>query len=134
MLTEVIQNYDVVVTTVSNKITKNQLKGKRVQLISNIAVGFDNIDLDAAKKENVSITNTPDTLNETTAEMAVTLLLNAMRKVKIHQHHHVQGNCSHWRPFFELGSELRGKEIGIVGLAASEKRSLEFCTMDSTVK
>ena len=115
-LLDASEKYDAIVTTISDKVTSKHLSKKRIKLISNIAVGFDNIDLETAKSEKIAVTNTPDSLNTTTAEMAVTLLLNALRQVKFHQHYHQNGNCTHWRPFFGLGSELRGKEVGIVGL------------------
>ena len=55
---------------------------KKVKIISNFAVGFGNIDIDAAKKKNIVITNTPDVLTDATAEIAILVLLGAARRAK----------------------------------------------------
>ena len=55
---------------------------KKVKIISNFAVGFGNIDLDAAKKKNIAVTNTPDVLTDATAEIAILVLLGAARRAK----------------------------------------------------
>ena len=54
----------------------------KVKIISNFAVGFGNIDIDAAKKKNIIVTNTPDVLTDATAEIAILILLGAARRVK----------------------------------------------------
>ena len=87
----------------------------KLEIISNFGVGVDQIDLVAAKKRNVIVTNTPDVLNESTADLTWSLMLGVMRRI-------VEGDRlvrrGGWKGFaldFMLGSDLRGKQLGIIG-------------------
>jgi glyoxylate reductase len=89
--------------------------GRDLKVVSTIAVGYNNIDLAAARERGIIVTNTPDILTESTADLTWTLILGIMRRV-------VEGDRvvrrGQWKGFaldFMLGSDLRGKQLGIVG-------------------
>ena len=85
-LIAIAKTYDVLVTNITNKVTKNVLnQANRLKLISNLAVGHDNIDLDSACKNNIYVATTPDALSRSVAEFTVGLLLMASKKVSLHQ-------------------------------------------------
>lgn len=86
-----------------------------LRVVANVAVGYDNIDVAAARERGIVVTNTPDVLNESTADLTWSLILGVMRRI-------VEGDRlvrrGHWKGFaldFMLGSDLRGKQLGIVG-------------------
>ena len=90
--------------------------GRDLKIVSTIAVGYNNIDIAAARERGIIVTNTPDVLNESTADLTWSLILGIMRRI-------VEGDRlvrrGDWKGFaldFMLGSDLRGKQLGIVGL------------------
>jgi len=110
-------NYDYVIANLTNKFTKRVLDAsERLKLISNIAVGYDNIDISAATQNKIYVTTTPETLHQSVAEFTVGLLLMATKNVSFHQKKHSSGQYPRWSPTFGLGVELFQKEIGIIGL------------------
>jgi hydroxypyruvate reductase 1 len=82
---------------------------------SNYAVGFNNVDLDAASKQGISVGNTPGVLTETTAEMAITLTFAAARRVVEADTFMRQGHFIGWLPTLFLGELLRHKTVGVIG-------------------
>jgi len=87
----------------------------KVKIISNFAVGFGNIDLDAAKKRNIVVTNTPDVLTDATAEIAILVLLGAARRVKEGAEWAKRKNWG-WSANFLIGKQLTGSRLGILGM------------------
>ena len=87
----------------------------KVKIISNFAVGFGNIDLDAAKKRNIIVTNTPDVLTDATAEIAMLVLLGAARRVKEGAEWAKRKNWG-WSANFLIGKQLAGSRLGILGM------------------
>jgi len=86
-----------------------------IKIISNFAVGFGNIDIEAAKKKNIIVTNTPDVLTDATAEIAILILLAAARRAK----EGIQwANKKNWRwsADFLMGKQLTGARFGILGM------------------
>ena len=86
-----------------------------LKVVANVAVGFNNIDVAAARRHGVVVTNTPDVLTESTADLTWSLILGVMRRI-------VEGDRlvrrGQWKGFaldFMLGSDLRGKQLGIIG-------------------
>ena len=81
-LQEAFQNYDCVCPTVTDPINEEVLSvpNKKAKIIASFGVGFNHIDLDAAKKENLVVTNTPEVLTDCTADIAMTLLLSVARR------------------------------------------------------
>ena len=88
----------------------------RLRIVSNMAVGFDNIDLAAATERGVLVTNTPGVLTETTADFAFALLMATARRVVEGDRLVRQGKWGPWHPSFLLGRDVHGATLGIVGL------------------
>lgn len=87
-----------------------------LQIIANVAVGYDNIDLEYASKRNIAVLNTPDVLNNTTADMAFALMIALSRRV-VEADRYVRAGLWQTQRFDHfLGSDLSGKRLGIVGL------------------
>jgi glyoxylate reductase len=89
--------------------------GPQLKVVSNIAVGYDNIDVAAAKARGVIVTNTPDVLTEATAELTWGLILAAARRIPEGDRLVRRGAWKAWTLDFMLGTELRGKQLGIIG-------------------
>ena len=87
----------------------------KVKIISNFAVGFGNIDIDAAKKRNIVVTNTPDVLTDATAEIAILLLLASARRAKEGIDWAHKKNWR-WSADFLMGKQLTGSRLGILGM------------------
>jgi hydroxypyruvate reductase 1 len=85
------------------------------RVYSNYAVGFNNVDLDAATRQGIPVGNTPGVLTDTTAEMAVTLTFAAARRVGEAERYLRAGHYKGWLPTLFLGDLLRGKTVGIIG-------------------
>jgi lactate dehydrogenase-like 2-hydroxyacid dehydrogenase len=108
--------YDVLCPTVSDKIGADVIAGgERVKLIANYGVGFDHIDLAAAKAKGIAVTNTPGVLTDATADLSITLLLMAARRAGQGERELRAGRWRGWRPTHLIGSSLRGKVLGLVG-------------------
>ena len=90
--------------------------GSDLKIVANIAVGFDNVDVAAARRRGIVITNTPDVLTEATAEFTWALILAVTRRVSEGERLLRRGDWKGWALDFMLGMELRGKQLGIIGL------------------
>ena len=86
-----------------------------IKIISNFAVGFGNIDIKAAKKRNIVVTNTPDVLTDATAEIAMLILLGAARRAKEGAEWAMKKNWK-WSADFLMGKQLTGSRLGILGM------------------
>ena len=86
-----------------------------IKIISNFAVGFGNIDIDAAKEKNIVVTNTPDVLTDATAEIAMLILLGAARRAKEGSEWANKKNWK-WSADFLMGKQLSGARLGILGM------------------
>ncbi|MDP3792545.1 MAG: D-glycerate dehydrogenase [bacterium] len=87
-----------------------------LKIIANYAVGFDNIDLEAAKQRNLMVTNTPGVLTNTVAEHTFTLMLSIAHRISEADRFSRSGKYKAWGPSLLLGTDLSGKTLGIVGL------------------
>lgn len=90
--------------------------GKHLKVVANMAVGYNNIDIDAAKENDVIVTNTPDVLTETTADLAFTLMLSTARRVLEANNLIRENKWKHWSPFLLAGEDVHHKTIGIAGM------------------
>jgi len=90
-------------------------EGGRLKIIANHAVGYDNIDVQAAHNQGIVVTNTPGVLTQATAEFALTLILNLLRRVSEGEALLRSGQWQGWEPTQLLGSCLAGKKVGILG-------------------
>ena len=87
----------------------------KIKIISNFAVGFGNIDINAATKKNIVVTNTPDVLTDATTEIAILVLLGAARRAKEGMEWVKKKNWK-WSANFLMGKELTGSRLGILGM------------------
>ena len=90
--------------------------GKNLKVVANMAVGYDNVDVEAAKKRGLVVTNTPGVLDETTADTAFMLLLAAARRLGESERTLRAGNWKWWGPKLFVGVDVWGKKLGIVGM------------------
>ena len=110
---------DVLVSSITDKIDADLIARlpKTVRLVAQFGNGFDNIDVDAAYRAGLTVTNTPSVLTEDTADMAMVLMLSLPRRlVEGTQVLIESGTWSGWSPTWMLGRRLRGKALGIVGM------------------
>ena len=116
-LAQAMGEFDVLCPTVSDRIDAEVIRGgKRVRLIANYGVGFDHIDLTAAKSKGIAVTNTPGVLTDATADIAMTLLLMTARRAGEGERELRAGRWTGWRPTHLIGSALKGKVLGLVGM------------------
>lgn len=90
----------------------------RLRVVSNVAVGYDNIDVDAATQRGILVGFTPGVLTETTADLAFALLMAAARRIVEGDRATRDGRWRTWHPSFLLGQDVHGATLGIVGLGA----------------
>ncbi len=115
---EMIKGQDALLCPLSDKIDKDVIDaGDNLKIIANYGAGFDNIDIDYAREKGIVVTNAPAPASAvSTAELAFGLMLAAARKIvsgdKVTRAREFYG----WRPTFYLGSQLKGKTLGIIGL------------------
>jgi glyoxylate reductase len=88
----------------------------RLKVISNYAVGFNNIDIPAATERGVAVGNTPGVLTDATADMAFALLIAAARRIVESQRYAVDGHWQTWEPLGHIGQDLEGRTVGVVGM------------------
>lgn len=88
----------------------------RLKVISNYAVGFNNIDIAAATERGIAVGNTPGVLTDATADMAFALLISAARRIVESQHYAASGRWKTWEPLGHVGQDLVGRTLGVVGM------------------
>jgi len=88
----------------------------RLKVVSNYAVGFNNIDIAAATERGICVGNTPGVLTDATADMAFCLLIAAARRVVEGHQYTLSGKWKTWEPIGHLGQDLAGKTLGVVGM------------------
>ncbi len=104
--------------------------GPQLKVISNLAVGFDNIDVGAATARKIPIGNTPDVLTDATADFAFALMMAVARRIPEAERYIHEGKWKTWGPMVLLGSELTGATLGLIGFGrigqAMARRALGF--------
>lgn len=112
-----MRDYDAVCPTVSDAIGAAVIEtpNRRAKILGNFGVGFNHIAIDAAKRAGVVVTNTPDVLTDTTADLAVLLMLMAARRAGEGERELRAGRWIGWRPTHLLGQDLGGRTMGLVG-------------------
>ena len=115
-LAQAMADFDVICPSVCDRIDGAVLAGgDRVRLLANFGVGYDHIDVGAAKARGVAVTNTPGVLTDATADIALTLLLMSARRAGEGERELRAGRWDGWRPIHMLGASLNGKTLGLVG-------------------
>jgi len=117
-LGEALRGADALVPTVSDRITAQTLAVEplRARILANFGVGFNHIDVAAAKARGLVVTNTPDVLTDDTADDAIMLMLMVARRAGEGERHVRSGTWTGWRPTHMLGTKVSGKTLGLIGL------------------
>lgn len=123
---------DAIVSLLTEKIDAELLDaaGKQLRSVSNVAVGYNNIDVPACRERNVLVTNTPGVLTEATADIAMALILMSTRRLAEGERVIRAQQPWQWGMFYMLGSSIQGNQLGIVGMgqigAAVARRARAF--------
>jgi glyoxylate reductase len=127
-----VQDVDGLLSLLTDKIDGEVMDaaGPQLKVISNLAVGFDNIDVVAATARGIPVGNTPDVLTDATAEFAFALMMSAGRRVPEGDRYVREGKWKTWGPVLLLGNEMKGATLGLIGLGrigkAVARRAIGF--------
>jgi glyoxylate reductase len=126
-LLRLVAGADAILTLLHDRVDEELLQaaGPRLRCVANVAVGHDNVDLEAAARHGVAVTNTPGVLDDATAGLTIGLLLAATRRIAEGDRLVRSGRPWTWGMSFMLGSSLRDKTLGIVGLGGIGRRVAE---------
>ena len=123
-----LANYDAVLPTVTDRIDAALLAGPlKARILANFGVGFNHIDVAAAKAAGVVVTNTPGVLTDATADLAVTLLLMVARRAGEGEREVRAGRWSGWRPTHMVGTQVTGATLGIIGMGRIGRAVAKRC-------
>lgn len=126
-LLDLVAGADAVLTLLHDRVDDELLEaaGPRLRCVANVAVGYDNVDLEAAARRGVTVTNTPGVLDDATADLTLGLILAATRRLAEGDRLVRSGREWSWGMGFMLGSGLQGKRLGIVGLGGIGRKVAE---------
>jgi len=132
-LLEGVKGVDAILSVLTEKIGAEVMDsaGDNLKIIANYAVGYNNVDVEEAKKRNIVVTNTPGVLTNAVADHAVTFLLSIACRIVEADKYTRTGKYKAWGPKLLLGGDITGKTLGIVGLgrigsAVAERLSKGF--------
>ena len=132
-LQDALRTADALLPTVTDRIGADVLSAEplRAKILANFGVGFNHIDITAAKARKLVVTNTPDVLTDDTADDAIMLLLMVARRGGEGERHVRSGAWTGWRPTHMLGTKVSGKTLGLIGMgriarAAARRARLGF--------
>lgn len=113
-----LADYDLIMPTLGDALQAAAFRAAtpRAKLLANFGVGFNHIDIDAARVAGVAVTNTPGVVTDATADLAVTLLLMTARRAGEGERLARSGHWDGWHPTQMLGTHVTGKTAGIVGM------------------
>ena len=117
-LINAMREFDAVLPTVTDKISDKILstENKRTKILGNFGVGFNNIDINSAKKNGIVVTNTPEVLTDCTADIAMLLMLGVARRAGEGEPHIRDNEWTGWRPTHMMGTKVTGKTLGLIGM------------------
>lgn len=117
-LQEALKSVDAVCPTVSDKISAEVLSAEplKCKILGNFGVGFNHIDLKAAKERNLVVTNTPEVLTDCTADIAMTLMLMVARRAGEGERYVRTKAWTGWCPTHMIGTKVTGKTLGLIGM------------------
>ena len=115
---QALANCDAFLPTVTDPVDAEVLSAEplRAKFIGNFGVGFNHIDLDAAKARGLTVTNTPEVLTDCTADIAMTLMLTVARRTSEGERELRSKSWAGWRPTHLLASKVTGKTLGLIGM------------------
>jgi len=115
-LLEVIENYNGLLCLLTDTVDADVLKkGKNLKIVSNYAVGYNNIDIETATKLNILVTNTPGILTDATADLTWALILGTARRIREADTFTRENKFNGWSPTLFLGLPVANKTLGIIG-------------------
>lgn len=117
-LRQALQDYDALCPCVTDSLPASLFDDGdlRTRLIGNYGVGFNHIDVEAARARGITVTNTPDVLTDATADLAMTLMLMLARRAGEGERQLRAGGWTGWYPTHLMGTQVTGKTLGIVGM------------------
>lgn len=117
-LREFVKGADAILSLLTDKIDTGVLEaaGSQLRIVANYAVGYDNININDCKAKNIIATNTPGVLTETVAEHTIGLLFAVAQNIAQADKYTREGKFMGWGPMLFLGTDVRNKTIGIIGL------------------
>ncbi|HEY3341178.1 MAG TPA: D-glycerate dehydrogenase [Anaerolineae bacterium] len=116
-LLQLAHDCDGLVTLLTDKVDDELFDAApRVKVVANYAVGFDNIDVPAATRRGIPVTNTPGVLTNTTADLAFTLLVSSARRIGESRDYARQGRWKTWGPMLLQGQDIYGATLGVAGI------------------
>ncbi len=123
-----VRGIDALLSLLTDRIGSEVMDaaGPQLKIISNYAVGYDNVDVKAATARKIVVTNTPGVLTEAVAEHTFALLLSIARRIPESDRFARAGRYKGWEPMLLLGTELQGKTLGVVGLGRIGSRVAEM--------
>lgn len=135
-LLKFVRGADALLCLLTDKIDAKVLRatGPQLKIAANYAVGVDNIDLEAARRRRVIVTNTPQVLSEAVAEHTFALLAAVSRRIVESDKFVRAGKYRGWEPELLLGHELQGKTLGILGLGRIGSRVAEIASLGFQMK
>ena len=114
-----LQNFDAIIGAIGDQFSLgvfSTVKTPRTKIISNFGVGYDHLDLNAAKDLKIKVTNTPDVVTNATADLAMALILMASRRAVEGDRLVRSGDWKGWNPMQMLGTHVSGSTLGIIGM------------------
>jgi glyoxylate reductase len=126
-----IRGRDGLVSMLSDRVDRDLIRcADRLRIVANYAVGYNNIDLQAAAERGIVVTNTPGVLTEATADLAWALILSVSRRIVEADRYVRTGQWDGWAPTQFLGTDVCGRTLGIVGMGrigqAAARRAIGF--------
>lgn len=117
-LSDAVKRADVLVSTVTDDVSDEILQhaGDQFKLIAQFGAGVDNIDVEAARKRGITVTNTPGVLTDDTADVTMALILAVPRRIHEGIELMEAGKFDGWAPTWMMGRRLAGKRLGIIGM------------------
>lgn len=117
VLLEQSSKADGVISMLTDSIDEALMEqADELQIVANLAVGYDNIDVSAARKNSITVTNTPDVLTDTTADLTFGLLMTTARRIVEASNYIKDGKWENWSPLLLAGTDIHHKTIGIFGM------------------
>lgn len=128
-LRKALRDYDAVLPTVSDKLPASIFDGDglRTRILGNFGVGFNHIDVAAAKARGIVVTNTPGVLTDCTADIAVFLLLAVARRGGEAERQLRSGQWKGWSPTHMIGTKVSGRTVGIIGFGRIGRAFAQRC-------
>lgn len=125
---DALQSYDAILPTLGDQFTAEAFSGQvRCKMLANFGVGYNHIDVDAAKAAGVQVSNTPGAVTDATADIAMTLMLMTARRASEGEAMLRAGQWTGWAPTQLLGMHITGKTLGVIGMGRIGKAIAKRC-------